>query len=189
MIPLGLCSVGGLFLAIQGWLDSRWNHLAPPGSLHTPQNNSNQAPGDSPASRLRLRLHQSQHLPEPERQAQLEADWEREIEKSTRSLQLLAAVASIAPMVGLLGTVSGMIQAFQNMATGGMGKPELLAGNIGEALVTTATGLVIAIPAMLTFTFLKNRTMNHFDQLLQQLEAQNPHSPGNGERVDPPAGG
>ena len=50
-------------------------------------------------------------------------------------------------MLGLLGTVSGMIKAFQTMGTTGMGKPELLAANIGEALITTATGLIM-IPAM-----------------------------------------
>ena len=54
-----------------------------------------------------------------------------------------------------LGTVSGMIKAFNTMGTTGMGKPELLAANIGEALITTATGLVIAIPAMFFFSSLE----------------------------------
>ena len=58
-------------------------------------------------------------------------------------------------MVGLLGTVSGMIKAFQTMGSQGMGKPELLAANIGEALITTATGLIIAIPAMFFFFYFK----------------------------------
>ena len=56
------------------------------------------------------------------------------------------------PDVSLLGTVSGMIKAFQTIGSQGMGKPEVLAGNIGEVLVTTATGLIIAIPAMLFIT-------------------------------------
>jgi biopolymer transport protein ExbB len=59
-------------------------------------------------------------------------------------------------MIGLLGTVSGMIKAFQTIAAGGMGKPELLAGNIGEALITTAAGLIIAIPAMISYFIFKN---------------------------------
>ena len=58
-------------------------------------------------------------------------------------------------MLGLLGTVSGMIKAFHTMGTTGMGKPELLAANIGEALITTAAGLIIAIPAMFFFFFFK----------------------------------
>ncbi len=69
----------------------------------------------------------------------------------------LNVVASVAPMIGLLGTVSGMISAFQTIGRGGMGRPELLAGDIGEALITTATGLTIGIPAMIAYFVLKNR--------------------------------
>lgn len=69
----------------------------------------------------------------------------------------LNVVASVAPMIGLLGTVSGMISAFQTIGRGGMGRPELLAGDIGEALITTATGLTIGIPAMIAYFVLRNR--------------------------------
>ena len=58
-------------------------------------------------------------------------------------------------MPGLLGTVSGMIKAFNTMGQAGMGDPGKLAANIGEALITTATGLIIAIPAMFFFFFFK----------------------------------
>ena len=71
-------------------------------------------------------------------------------------INFLSLFASISPMVGLLGTVSGMIGAFQKIGTGGMGKPELLAGNIGEALITTATGLIIAVPAIFAFFIFRN---------------------------------
>lgn len=69
----------------------------------------------------------------------------------------LSIIAAIAPMVGLLGTVSGMVKAFNSIATQGMGKPELLADNISEALITTASGMAIAIPAMFFFFFFRNR--------------------------------
>jgi biopolymer transport protein ExbB len=72
----------------------------------------------------------------------------------------LNVIASVAPMIGLLGTVSGMISAFQTIGRGGMGRPELLAGDIGEALITTATGLVIGIPAMIAYFILRNRLNN-----------------------------
>jgi biopolymer transport protein ExbB len=75
-------------------------------------------------------------------------------------INFLSLVAAISPMIGLLGTVSGMIGAFQKIGSGGMGKPELLAADIGEALITTATGLVIAIPAMFFF-FLFRNILNH----------------------------
>lgn len=72
----------------------------------------------------------------------------------------LNVVATVAPMIGLLGTVSGMIGAFQTISSGGMGRPELLAGDIGEALITTAAGLVIGIPAMVAYFVLRNRLGN-----------------------------
>ena len=72
-----------------------------------------------------------------------------------KPIDLLSIIGASAPMLGLLGTVSGMIKAFNTMGTQGMGKPELLAENIGEALITTATGLVIAIPAMFFFFYFK----------------------------------
>lgn len=74
-----------------------------------------------------------------------------------KTISYLSIIAQIAPMLGLLGTVSGMIKAFQKIGQGGMGKPEVLAGNIGEAMVTTATGLLIGIPAMFLYFYLKGR--------------------------------
>ncbi len=79
-----------------------------------------------------------------------------------KPIDYLSIIGAIAPMVGLLGTVSGMIKAFHTMGTQGMGKPELLAGNIGEAMITTATGLIVAIPAMLFYFYFKkgfNKTL------------------------------
>jgi biopolymer transport protein ExbB len=69
----------------------------------------------------------------------------------------LSIVASIAPMIGLLGTVSGMIGAFQTISGGGMGRAEMLAGDIGEALITTAAGLIIGIPALVAYFILRGK--------------------------------
>ena len=88
-----------------------------------------------------------------------EAIEEASVEQVTtymKPIDYLSIIGATAPMLGLLGTVSGMIKAFQTIGSQGMGKPELLAGNIGEALVTTATGLIIAIPAMLFYYYYRN---------------------------------
>lgn len=69
----------------------------------------------------------------------------------------LSIIAALSPMVGLLGTVSGMVKAFNTIEEQGMGKPELLAANISEALITTASGMAIAIPAMLFFFIFRNK--------------------------------
>lgn len=72
-------------------------------------------------------------------------------------INYLNTVAGVSPMVGLLGTVSGMIKAFGNIAAQGMGRPELLADNISEALITTASGLIVAIPALIFYFLYKNK--------------------------------
>ena len=82
-----------------------------------------------------------------------------------KPVNYLSIIGGTAPMLGLLGTVSGMIKAFQTIAAGGMGKPELLAGNIGEALITTATGLIIAIPAMIGYFVFKNNFIKHMSTM------------------------
>lgn len=71
-------------------------------------------------------------------------------------INFLSLITGMAPMWGLMGTISGMIGAFDKMGAGGMGKPELLASNIGEALITTAAGLMIAIPSMLSYFLFRN---------------------------------
>jgi biopolymer transport protein ExbB len=73
-----------------------------------------------------------------------------------KPINFLSIIGGTAPMLGLLGTVSGMIKAFSIIAQGGMGDPGKLAGSIGEALITTATGLLIAIPAMIAYFLFKN---------------------------------
>ena len=78
-----------------------------------------------------------------------------QMSKLMKPIDMLSIIGAVSPMLGLLGTVSGMIKAFHTMGAQGMGKPELLAANIGEALITTATGLVIAIPAMFFFFLFK----------------------------------
>lgn len=91
-------------------------------------------------------------------------------------VNFLALLTSMSPMWGLLGTVSGMIGAFSKIGEGGMGKPEMLAKNIGEALVCTASGLIIAIASMGFYFFFRN-TLNsvikeseaHFTEILDSL--------------------
>ncbi len=72
-------------------------------------------------------------------------------------ISYLSTIGVVSPMVGLLGTVWGMIQAFQTLGSGGIGDPTKLAAAIGEVLISTASGLGIAIPAFFLYYFLRNR--------------------------------
>lgn len=71
-------------------------------------------------------------------------------------INYLSVVGSLSPMVGLLGTVSGMVKAFNVIEAEGAGSAQALAGNISEALITTASGMIVGIPAMFFFFFFKN---------------------------------
>jgi biopolymer transport protein ExbB len=75
-----------------------------------------------------------------------------------RKTEVLGVVGAIAPMLGLTGTVLGMINAFNKLAeSGGMATPKDLAGGIGQALITTLFGLVVAIPTMVSYSFFRNK--------------------------------
>jgi biopolymer transport protein ExbB len=72
-----------------------------------------------------------------------------------RFLNPLGTIAAISPLLGLLGTVTGMIQAFEAITSQGVGDPQVLSGGIGEALITTAAGLIVAIPALIGYRYLR----------------------------------
>ena len=81
----------------------------------------------------------------------------KEIEKLRRNIRPLVLIGHIAPLLGLLGTVLGIAQAFRRVSVAGMGKPEALAGGIELALTTTIAGLCVAIPAMVVAAWLQGR--------------------------------
>ena len=77
-----------------------------------------------------------------------------------RGLAVLATVGSTAPFVGLLGTTMGVVNAFQGMATSGSGGIAAISGGISEALLTTAFGLLVALPAVWAFNYFTNKIEN-----------------------------
>jgi biopolymer transport protein ExbB len=89
-----------------------------------------------------------------------------EVPRLERHLTTLSVLAAAAPLLGLLGTVSGLIAMFQVITQHGVNDPKLLAGGIGEALIATETGLLIAIPTLLGHNFLANRV----DRLVADME-------------------
>ena len=89
-----------------------------------------------------------------------------------RQLQTLEVIALISPLLGLLGTVIGMITAFQQLQQGGaVVDPKVLSGGIWEALLTTAAGLIVAIPATLMFNWFRGCT-DRFQQLAEDVLTQ-----------------
>ena len=76
-----------------------------------------------------------------------------------RNLSLLSTIASISPLLGLLGTVVGMITVFSNIDVNGAANSDLLAAGISEALITTAFGLIIAVPAIVFYRYFEQKTV------------------------------
>jgi len=81
----------------------------------------------------------------------------QEEQKLTRGLRPLTTIAQVAPMLGLLGTVTGMIIAFGEISRLGTGDPSVVANGVGQALITTAAGLIVAIPVIMGQSYLASR--------------------------------
>ena len=85
-----------------------------------------------------------------------------------RFLNSLGTIASISPLLGLLGTVIGMVKVFAAITTHGVGDPTVLAGGISEALITTAAGLTVAIPSLIGYRYLRGKV----DALAVRMEKE-----------------
>ena len=91
-----------------------------------------------------------------------------EVPALEKNLNWLGICATVSPLIGLLGTVTGMISVFRVLALEGPGNPFALAAGISEALVTTATGLIIAIPSLLFYHFFTGRAETFISEMEHQ---------------------
>ncbi|MEO1326597.1 MAG: MotA/TolQ/ExbB proton channel family protein, partial [Pseudomonadota bacterium] len=92
----------------------------------------------------------------------------KEVPKIQRGILLVKVISVVAPLAGLLGTVTGMIKTFQVITLYGAGDPKLMAGGISQALMTTVLGLVVAIPMVLLHTVLSGRAKSLLGILQEQ---------------------
>lgn len=183
MFPLAACSLAMLFLVFYAYLETRRSRFLPEETLPAVRQALDQLDlgtaartleesgtvlGRSLAPALGKFRGDRPNLNKEQVEALFVENAEAAENGISQWVNYLNVVAAVAPMIGLLGTVSGMISAFQTIGQGGMGRPELLAADIGEALITTATGLVIGIPAMIFYFVLRNR-LNH--QMIRTTQA------------------
>ena len=109
---------------------------------------------ETPVANIILKAIQGRDLQEKDLREVVETQMDLEVPSYEHLLTTLGTIANIATLLGLLGTVTGNIKAFGVLGAGGtMGDPALLAGAIAEALVTTAAGLVVSIPAIIFHNF------------------------------------
>jgi biopolymer transport protein ExbB len=90
------------------------------------------------------------------------------VHEMERYLNTLGTIAAISPLLGLLGTVIGMVKVFAAITAHGIGDPAVLAGGISEALITTAAGLSVAIPSLIGYRYLRGKV----DALVVQMEKE-----------------
>jgi biopolymer transport protein ExbB len=122
----------------------------------------------SPLGRiLAAGLMNRHHQREVMKQA-IEDEGRQVVHELERYLNTLGTIATISPLLGLLGTVIGMIKVFTEITTSGVGNPAVLANGISEALLTTAAGLSVAIPAVIFHRYLSGKV----DRLVVQMEEQ-----------------
>ncbi|MGD8439757.1 MAG: MotA/TolQ/ExbB proton channel family protein [Holophagae bacterium] len=178
MYPLGMLSVVALAIILERlWVLRRSNYLEP-GTVNTlsallggreykaASDYCRRHPG--PFTELVTTLVENRFAPYDELKEILEDTGRRQLLSLQRGLPALATIVGGAPLLGLLGTVLGMIAIFKAVATGGTGITEQLATGISQALITTATGLIIAIPALFTHSYLEARAVS----ILADIESQ-----------------
>jgi biopolymer transport protein ExbB len=110
-----------------------------------------------PFSRIVLTSIENQDLPSDELRMLVEDEGRQEVRILQRGLVTLETIAAIAPLLGLLGTILGMIKVFNVIETLGVGQAKALSGGISEALITTAAGLLIGIPVLIAYNFFNHR--------------------------------
>ncbi len=171
MIPLLLSSILGLAIVIERFISLRRNKILIPEIISVVEEFSTTEDiklatnicmkNRGSFSNIVLTGLQNIELT-PEDVRELLVDQGRqEVRTLERGLPALETVAGIAPLLGLLGTVLGMIKVFTVISTQGTGQASLLAGGISEALITTATGLVIGILALIMYNYFSNRAENY----------------------------
>jgi biopolymer transport protein ExbB len=98
----------------------------------------------------------------------MQAATQAEVSQARRYLPILDTIITLAPLLGLLGTITGMISAFGIVSEAGLGQPHAITGGIAEALIATATGLLIAIMTLIPYNYFRSKV----EQLTDVLEEQ-----------------
>ena len=167
MIPLGLCSIAALTIIIERIYALRRPYNIPVSILdmvEVYQGEDSASPAlqicrknKSPFAGLIESLIESRRLRYDQLLETLNAAGRREVERMGRGLIILEVVAGVSPLIGLLGTVLGMVTVFDAISTYGLGDTQVLSDGISEALVTTVAGLMIAIPALAFHSYFSNK--------------------------------
>ncbi len=185
MAPIILCSILALTIIAERFWALRRNNVIPPGvgqqvedwaarheldRRHIDQLRTGSAMGRVLAAALVNRNRSRDLIKEA-----VEDTGRHVVHELERFLNTLGTIAGISPLLGLLGTVLGMIKVFSTILTQGVGNANQLAGGIAEALITTAAGLTVAIPSFFFYRYFKGRVAAYVvameEQAINLIEA------------------
>jgi len=179
MVPLVFCSILALAIIIEkflslGVIERRANSFIEKAKKILNSNDDRKIDKlsalckmtSSPPSRILQKAIEKRDKSRGEIKEAVEDAGSLEVPYIEKHLRILGTIATIAPLLGLLGTVFGMIKAFNVIAIKGVGEAGALAGGIAEALITTAVGLSIAIPTLVFYNYFTHRT----DKLIRIFE-------------------
>jgi len=180
MYPIYLCSFLMVAFAIERAVSLRRERVLPSGfvmnlrslvatrPIDTEKINTYCQAHPSPIARVFQAAVRRLHRPLPEVEKAIEDAGAKEVRQMKRNCRVLSSVASVSPLLGLLGTVLGMIEAFKDISAGeALGKADMLASGIYEALVTTAAGLTVAIPSLVLYLLLVAKV----DKLVGEMDS------------------
>ncbi len=178
MLPILICSLVALGIVLERCWTLRRRAVLPPGlgdevrewarSGQLDPAHLDRLAGGSPlgellAAALSVRSRSRELIKE-----RIEDTGRHVVHRMERYLNTLGTIALIGPLLGLLGTVIGLIRMFMDVMAGGVGDPMKMAGGIGEALICTATGLVVAIPSYILHRYFRSRVAGYCVEMEKQ---------------------
>ncbi len=176
MVPIGVCSIIALGIVIERLISLRYSrvlsenlliqieNLLRERKIHESTHLCKRFP--SPLTRILLSAILNHDKEKNELKEIIEDAGRHEVPMLEKHLTILGTISVITPLIGLLGTVWGMIQVFDQIAVHGVGNPANLAGGIYQALITTAAGLTVGIPALVFNNYFQSKS----DSMIIELE-------------------
>ncbi len=181
MLPILVCSAVGLAIVLERFWTLRRSAVLPPGLgeqvrswAHSQQLSSSHIQAlreNSPLGELLAAALDVRNRSRAEIKERIEDTGRHVVHGLERYLNTLGTIALIGPLLGLLGTVFGLIRMFLAVMVSGVGDPMKMAGGIGEALVCTASGLVVAIPAYVLHRYFRSRVQAFVVEMEKQAIA------------------
>ena len=185
MVPIILCSILSVAIIAERFWTLRRKNVIPPGvgaqveewaARHElDKRHIDQLRNASALGRVLAAALANRHRPREQIKEAVEDTGRHVVHELERFLHTLGTIAGISPLLGLLGTVIGMIQTFSVITTAGLGNANALAGGISVALITTAAGLFVAIPSYFFFRYFKGRVNEYVigmeEQAISLIEA------------------